>query len=71
MTGRSILTSGAATTIRSAVTDYLRAEDARDEAGTGEVSEATEQALGPVSILVNTGDRPGNVAVGAMRTCVR
>jgi hypothetical protein len=45
VTGRSILTTGAATTLRSAVQDYLRAEEARDDAHTGEISEATEAAL--------------------------
>lgn len=45
VTGRSILTTGAATTLRSAVQDYLRAEEARDDAHTGEISEQTEAAL--------------------------
>ena len=45
LTGRSLLTSGAATTLRSAVLDYLAAEDARDAAKKGEIPEATETAL--------------------------
>ena len=43
--GRSLLTSGAATTIRSAVLDHLATEDALDSAGEGELSEETEAAL--------------------------
>ncbi|MDP9416501.1 MAG: hypothetical protein M3P48_01360, partial [Actinomycetota bacterium] len=45
VTGRSILTTGAAITLRSAVEDYLTAEQARDDAHTGEISEQTEAAL--------------------------
>lgn len=54
--GRSILTTGAATTIRSAVLDYLKAEDARDVAGTGEVSEDTEAALSRLAEAVRDVD---------------
>jgi hypothetical protein len=43
--GRTLLTTGAATTLRRAVLDWLEAEDARDETGPGEASEATETAL--------------------------
>jgi hypothetical protein len=43
--GRSLLTTGAATTLRLALFDWLAAEDARDVAGSGEASEATETAL--------------------------
>lgn len=52
VTGRSILTTGAATTIRSAVLDYLKAEDARDDAGTGEVGEDVEKALAELARAV-------------------
>ena len=45
LAGRATLTTGAAATLRSAVTDWLAAEDARDAAGTGEADEATEDAL--------------------------
>jgi hypothetical protein len=44
-TGRSVLTTGVATTMAAAITGYLDAEDARDAAGTGETDEATEQVL--------------------------
>ena len=44
-TGRSVLTTGVATTMAAAITGYLDAEDTRDQAGTGEVDEATEQVL--------------------------
>lgn len=43
--GRTLLTTGVATTLRRAVLDWLAAEDARDVAGSGEASEATEKAL--------------------------
>ena len=43
--GRTLLTTGAATTLRRAVLDWLAAEDARDVAGSGEASEETETAL--------------------------
>lgn len=43
--GRSLLTTGAATTLQRAVYDWLAAEDARDVAGSGEAGEATEAAL--------------------------
>ena len=43
--GRAALTTGAATTLGSAVTDWLAAEDARDATGVGEADEATEAAL--------------------------
>lgn len=56
ITGRSILTTGAATTIRSAVLDYLTAEDARDDAGTGEIGEETEAALAVLAEAVREVD---------------
>jgi hypothetical protein len=43
--GRALLTTGAATTLRRAVNDWLAAEDAREVAGPGEADEATEAAL--------------------------
>ncbi|HSC90822.1 MAG TPA: hypothetical protein VLB86_04125 [Gaiellaceae bacterium] len=44
--GRSLLTTGAATTLRAAVLDWLAAEDARESGGgIGEADEATEDAL--------------------------
>jgi hypothetical protein len=43
--GRTLLTTGAANTLRSAVLDWLAAEDARDVAGSGEATEQTETAL--------------------------
>jgi hypothetical protein len=43
--GRALLTTGAATTMRRAVLDYLAAENARDTAGAGEIDEQTEAAL--------------------------
>jgi hypothetical protein len=45
VTGRSVLTTGAAVALHSAVLDHLAAEDARDSAGNGEIDESTEQAL--------------------------
>lgn len=56
VTGRSILTTGAAVTIRSAVLDYLKAEEARDEAGTGEISDSTETALAALAEAVRDVD---------------
>jgi len=50
--GRALLTTGAATTLRRAVTDWLAAEDARDVAGSGEVSEETETALRDLAAAV-------------------
>lgn len=44
-TGRSVLTTGVATTMAAAITGYLEAEDARDTSGTGEIDEAAEQVL--------------------------
>jgi hypothetical protein len=43
--GRALLTTGAATTLQRAINDWLAAEDAREQAGTGEADEATEAAL--------------------------
>lgn len=52
VTGRSVLTTGAAVALRSAVLDHLTAEDARDTAGNGEIDEATEQALRELAAAV-------------------
>jgi len=43
--GRSILTTGAASTLHSAVNDWLAAERARDETGTGIVDDDIQAAL--------------------------
>ena len=43
--GRSLLTTGAATTLHSAIADWLKAEDALDAVEAGLVDEATEDAL--------------------------
>jgi hypothetical protein len=43
--GRALLTTGAASTLHDAITDWLKAEDALDAIGAGLVDEATEQAL--------------------------
>ncbi len=43
--GRSVLTTGVGVTMSAAITGWLRAEDARDAAGQGEVDEATEAGL--------------------------
>jgi hypothetical protein len=43
--GRSLLTTGAATTMRRAVLDYLSAENARDTTGSGEIDDQTAAAL--------------------------
>lgn len=43
--GRSVLTTGSAATLGSAVRDWLVAEDQRDRNDTGEADEATEAAL--------------------------
>jgi hypothetical protein len=66
VTGRSLLTTGAAVTIRSAVLDYLRAEEARDVAGTGEISESTEAALAELAEAVREVDI-GTAALSGMR----
>jgi hypothetical protein len=52
VTGRSVLTTGAAVALRSAVLDHLAAEDARDAAGGGELDEDTEQALRDLAAAV-------------------
>jgi hypothetical protein len=43
--GRALLTTGGATTLHSAVTDWLAAENARDDDGVGLVDEDVETAL--------------------------
>jgi hypothetical protein len=45
LSGRSLLTTGAATTMRRAVLDYLAAENSRDAAGSGEIDDQTQTAL--------------------------
>jgi hypothetical protein len=50
--GRSLLTTGAATALASAVTEWLLAEEARDRAGTGEADEITEDRLSSVAAAV-------------------
>jgi hypothetical protein len=45
LTGRSQLTTGAASTLHHAITDWLKAEDALDEDQAGLVDESTEDAL--------------------------
>jgi hypothetical protein len=43
--GRALLTTGAASTLHDAITDWLKAEDALDAVSAGLVDEATENAL--------------------------
>jgi hypothetical protein len=43
--GRALLTTGAASTLHDAITDWLKAEDALDAVAAGLVDEATENAL--------------------------
>lgn len=45
LTGRAQLTTGAASTLHDAITDWLKAEDALDEDTAGLVDETTENAL--------------------------
>ena len=45
LSGRSLLTTGAATTMRRAVLDYLAAENARDTTGGGEIDGQTAAVL--------------------------
>jgi len=45
LSGRSLLTTGAATTMRRAVLDYLAAENARDAIGSGEIDAQTQAAV--------------------------
>ena len=47
--GRSVLTTGTARTLASAVRDWLVAEDQRDRNNTGEADEATEAALSRIA----------------------
>ena len=56
--GRSVLTTGAATTLRRAVEDWLKVEDARDAADptAGEADEATEAALADLARSVARAD---------------
>jgi hypothetical protein len=49
VTGRSLLTTGAAIALASAVREWLLAEEARDQAGTGEADEQTEARLSSVA----------------------
>jgi hypothetical protein len=47
--GRSVLTSGTATTLGSAVRDWLAAEEQRDQQSAGEVDDATADALSNIA----------------------
>jgi hypothetical protein len=53
---RSLLTTGVATTMSAAITDWIKAEDARDAAGTGEADAATEAALATLRDQLDTLD---------------
>ena len=56
--GRALLTAGAATTLRHAVSDWLKAENARDDADpmSGQADEQTEQALAALGDAVTRVD---------------
>lgn len=45
LSGRAHLTTGAASTLHDAITDWLKAEDALDKDNAGQVDESTENAL--------------------------
>ena len=51
--GRSMLTTGTATTLSGAVRTWLEGEEQRDHDGTGEASEATEAALARIAAAVD------------------
>ena len=51
--GRSMLTTGTATTLSGAVRTWLDGEEQRDHDGTGEASEATEAALARIAAAVD------------------
>lgn len=54
--GRSVITTGAASTIASAVRDWLSAEDQRDKNNQGEADEATEAALAAIATHIENLD---------------
>jgi hypothetical protein len=56
LTGRSILTTGAATTLQRAITDWLAAEKLRDPLGQGEADEKTQSALSNLVTAVELSD---------------
>ena len=55
-TGRSVLTTGVATTMAAAITDWLAAEEARDVTGTGELDPADQDALASLRSRLDTFD---------------
>ena len=55
-TGRSVLTTGVATTMGAAITGWLAAEEARDAAGTGELDQADQEALADLRTRLDTFD---------------
>lgn len=54
--GRSVLTTGVATTMAAAITGWLAAEEARDTAGTGELDQANQDALANLRTRLDTFD---------------
>jgi hypothetical protein len=54
--GRSVLTTGSATTLASAIRDWMTAEDQRDQHNQGEADPATEAALGDVATHIENLD---------------
>ena len=55
-TGRSVLTTGVATTMAAAIKDWLAAEEARDVASTGELDPADQDALASLRSRLDTFD---------------
>jgi hypothetical protein len=55
-TGRSVLTTGVATTMAAAITDWLAAEEARDRASTGELDPVDQDALASLRSRLDTFD---------------
>ena len=53
ISGRSTLTTGGATTLHRAISDWLKAEDALDAVQAGLVDEATEKAYADLAAAVN------------------
>lgn len=62
--GRSLLTTGTATTLAASVRAWLETEDQRDKDGTGEASEATEAALARIAAAVDQLDVLGAALEG-------
>ena len=54
--GRSVITTGTATTLASAIRDWMTAEDQRDKNNQGEADEATEAALSAVATHIESLD---------------